>query len=120
MSILDLAKWAGWNAGMGKRAPHLLSSELLLQIQEPHVDWPHNRTPAPEREYALGWVVEKFPWANHPTLWHTGSNNLNFAEILVDRTEDLGVVVMTNFPGLRGHAATEEVTKVLYLDYASN
>lgn len=118
MSVLDFATWAGWNAGAGKRAPHILSEATLAEIQRPHVRTPHIENPAPgtpsEGEYALGWGIIQFDWAKAPLLAHNGSNGMNLAKALVDTRNDLSVVVLTNFPGAKAESAAEEVQRHLY------
>ena len=52
-----------------------------------------------------------------PVLTHNGSNGMNLAKILVDPAQDLGVVVLTNFPEDKAEAATSEVIERLYREY---
>jgi CubicO group peptidase (beta-lactamase class C family) len=47
MSIRDCARWAGWNAGQGKRGPALVSPETLRDLQSIHVQTPVRRNPPP-------------------------------------------------------------------------
>lgn len=121
MSVLDFATWAGWNAGAGKRSPALVSPETLARLHRPHISTGKRPDPPPgtpqEGEYALGWGLVKFDWATHPLLTHSGSNGINFAVILVDVAQDLGVVVLTNFPEDKAQAATGEVIEALYREY---
>jgi hypothetical protein len=42
---------------------------------------------------------------------------MNLAKILVDPAQDLGVVVLTNFPEDKAEAATSEVIERLYREY---
>jgi len=51
-------------------------------------------------------------------LEHNGSNTMNLAKILVDPEGDLGVVVMTNFPGEGAETATRIALENLYRRYA--
>lgn len=123
MSVLDFAAWAGWNAGSGKRGPALVKPETLDRIHRPHIrtgKLPNPRPGTPhEGEYALGWGVVKFDWSKGPVLTHNGSNGMNFAKILVDPGQDLGVVVMTNFPEEKAEEATSSVMQTLYCRYGS-
>lgn len=118
MSILDFARWAGWNAAAGRRGPALLKPETLARIHRPHVRTPRLDHPAPGTpttgEYALGWGVVTFDWARRPVLTHNGSNSMNLAVILVDPAGDLGIVVATNFPEQRADAAARELVEALY------
>lgn len=123
MSVLDFAKWAAWNAGEGKRGPALVSPETLKTIHTPHVKTPHIEKPHPgtpqDGEYAYGWGIVKFDWAAKPLLQHNGSNSLTLAKIAVDTEADLGIVVMTNFPGEKAEQATAAVLEKLYKDFAT-
>jgi CubicO group peptidase (beta-lactamase class C family) len=123
MSVLDFAAWAGWNAGAGKRGPALVKPETLARLHRPHIKTGKLPNPRPgtpqEGEYALGWGVVKFDWATHPLLTHNGSNGMNLAVILVDVEQDLGIVVLTNFPEGKAVAAADEVLERLYREFGS-
>ena len=123
MSVLDFAKWAGWNAAGGKRGPALVKPETLDRIHRAHISTGKIPNPRPgtpqEGEYAMGWGLVKFDWTRTPVLTHNGSNSMNFAKILVDRDKDLGVVVMTNFPEKQAEAAASEAQETLYKRFAS-
>ena len=116
MSILDLATWAAWNAGGGRRSPPLVSEETLGRLQTAHVA---GDPPAPTG-YGLGWGVTTFDWTAHPVLHHAGSNDLNYAFILVDPVNDLAIVVATNFPIGNSRPAVEEIRRHLYLAYVAD
>jgi CubicO group peptidase (beta-lactamase class C family) len=122
MSVLDFATWAGWNAGRGKRGPALVRPETLEAIHRPRISTGKLPQTAPgtpqEGQYALGWGVLKFDWTTRPVLEHNGSNTMNLAKILVDPEGDLGVVVMTNFPGEGAETATRIALENLYRRYA--
>ncbi|WP_112324139.1 serine hydrolase domain-containing protein [Oceanibium sediminis] len=122
MSILDYAKWAGWNAGQGARGPALVAPETLRHIQTAKVQTPERPYPPPGTPstggYALGWGIVTFAWSDGPVLTHNGSNSMNLARIVVDTERDLAVVVTTNFPGGRANAAAGEVMQNLYEAYA--
>ncbi len=122
MSVLDYAKWAGWNAGQGRRGPALVSSETLKLIQSVHVETPVRENPPPGTPetggYGLGWGVVAFDWSDKPMLTHNGSNSMNIARLVIDTERDLAVVVLSNFPGQRASTAVGEVMRNLYLEYA--
>ena len=59
----------------------------------------------------------KFDWATHPLLTHNGSNSMNLAVVLVDVEQDLGIVVLTNFPEKKAEAAASEMIERLYREY---
>jgi CubicO group peptidase (beta-lactamase class C family) len=121
MSILDFARWAGWNAGEGRRGPALVKPETLRFIHAPKVATPPFKNPKPGTpttgEYAFGWGVVKFDWTGHPVLQHNGSNSMNLAKIMIDVDNDLGVVVTTNFPEQKADEAASEVAEALYRQF---
>ncbi|MDD8021979.1 MAG: serine hydrolase [Paracoccaceae bacterium] len=122
MSVLDYAKWAGWNAGQGKRGPALVTPETLNVIQSSHVQTPVRRNPPPGTPetggYGLGWGIVAFDWAGKPLLTHNGSNSMNLARLVIDPDQDLGVVVLTNFASQPANVAVGEVMQHLYQTYA--
>jgi CubicO group peptidase (beta-lactamase class C family) len=122
MSILDFARWAGWNAGEGRRGPTIVTPQTIKFIHAPQVKTPRIENPKPGTpqtgEYAFGWGVVKFDWTQKPVLSHNGSNSMNLAKILVDVDNDLGIVVTTNFPEQKADAAAAEVVEALYRGYA--
>lgn len=121
MSVLDFARWAGWNAGGGRRGPALVSPETLARIQEPHVTTPALPNPPPgtpaQGQYALGWGVVKYDWSPRPLLNHNGSNQMMLAKILVDTQADFAVVVMTNAGGKDAESGAAAVVRHLYETY---
>jgi len=104
---------AAWNAAEGRRGPALVKPETLKDLHRPRVKTgplPGSKPGTPlEGEYALGWGVIKFEWTPTPVLEHNGSNSMNLAKILVDRSQDLGVVVMINFAPDRSEQPAKEV-----------
>lgn len=122
MSILDYAAWAGWNAGQGKRGPALISTDTMKNIHAGHVQTPVRHNPPPGTPdtgwYGLGWGLVAFDWAGKPLLTHNGSNSMNLARIVIDTEQDLGVVVVTNFPGASANTAAGNVAQYLYQKYS--
>lgn len=118
MSVLDFARWAGWNGGEGRRGPHIVKPETLKDLHRPRVKTgplPGAKPGTPqEGEYALGWGVLKFDWTPTTVLEHNGSNGMNFAKILVDPSQDLGVAVLTNIAPERSEKPTKELLEMLY------
>src|SRR5690606_27299796 len=106
-----------------KRGPALVKPETLKRLHTPVVTTPAIKAPKPgtpkSGQYALGWGLAKMDWTPKPVLTHNGSNSLNLATILVDPDRDLGIVVMTNFPGEKADTAVFELLKWLYLRYAA-
>ncbi len=74
MSILDFARWAGWNAGEGKREPQLVRPETLRKLHTPVISMPEKKEAAPgtpsHGRYALGWGELTVPWAPGPLLYN--------------------------------------------------
>ena len=122
MNVLDFAAWAGWNAGAGRRGPALVKRETLASIHAARISTGKIANPRPgtpsQGEYALGWGLVKFDWTATPVLTHNGSNSFNLAKILVDTHNDVGVVVMTNFPAGKADDAANEATESLYKRFA--
>ena len=122
MSVLDFAAWAGWNAGRGKRGPALVKPDTLANIYRPRITVAKLASSGPgtpkEGQYAFGWGVVKFDWTSGPVLTHNGSNSMNLAKIIVDPDHDLGVVVMTNFPGETAEQAANETIETLFRRHA--
>src|SRR5262249_47577844 len=86
MSVLDFARWAGWNAGEGRRGPKLVRPETLKKLHTPVISFerPNPATGTPSTgKYALGWGEAVVDWAPEPLITHTGSNNMNLAQIWI-------------------------------------
>jgi CubicO group peptidase (beta-lactamase class C family) len=120
MSVKDFATWAGWNAGEGKRGPALVKPETLKRLHTPVVTMtikdPKPGTPK-SGAYAMGWGQSQPEWADKPVLTHNGSNGMNFASVLVDVADDLGIVVVMNISGANADPASLEVMKALWGRY---
>lgn len=121
MSVLDFARWAGWNAGKGSRGPALLKPATLAILHAVHTRTPPRPDAPPGTPdaggYGLGWGIVPFPWSDRPLLAHNGSNGMNLAKILVDTERDLAVVVLTNIGGKAADAAASAVQQALYERY---
>jgi hypothetical protein len=98
-----------------------VTPETLKRLYRAHVRTPRQENPPPgtpqDGEYGLGWGIVKFDWSDEPLLTHNGSNSMNLAKILIDTDKDLGIVVMTNFPGDRADLATAAVIEHLYREF---
>jgi hypothetical protein len=123
MSILDFAKWAGWNAGEGKREPALVKPETLKRIHQQHVEIaienPPPGTPT-SGGYAMGWGLVGMSWADGPLLTHNGSNGMNLAKVTLDTVKDFGVVAATNISGPGADAALNQITEHLFREYTGS
>jgi CubicO group peptidase (beta-lactamase class C family) len=121
MSILDFARWAGWNAGEGKREPKLIRPETLRKLHTPVITMPEKKEAAPgtpsHGRYALGWGELTVPWAPGPLLYHGGSNGLNLAHIWIDRNRDLAIVTATNISGRKADEGLLALVRELYTQF---
>ena len=122
MSVLDFARWAGWNAGGGNRPPALVRPETLARWHQMVIAIPPRPGAAPgtpgQGRYGLGWGERTVPWAPHPLLHHAGSNTMNLAYAWIDPRRDLAIVIVTNLGGDRAQAALEALSQELYRRFA--
>ena len=109
MSILDFARWAGWNAGEGKRGPALVKPATLRKLHTPVFTMPPQKDAAPGTppggKYALGWGEVPVAWAPEPLISHGGSNGMNLAHIWLDPKRDFAMVLATNIGGAKAKKA---------------
>ena len=122
MSVLDFARWAGWNAGEGKRGPALVRPTTLKRLHTPVVAIPIGPNGGPGTPtrggYGLGWGEVTVNWAPEPLLQHAGSNGMNLAHIWLEPKRDLAMVVLTNLGGEKADAALLTVAQQLYSQFA--
>ncbi|QDT78832.1 serine hydrolase domain-containing protein [Gimesia maris] len=117
LSILDLATWAGWNAGNGTRAPcNIVKPEMVEKIHTPVFTIKGENRPGtpPKGKYAHGWGWVTVDWAPYPLLYHGGSNGKNLAQIWIDKKKDIAIVIMTNIGGQQADDALRGIAKELY------
>ena len=123
MSVLDFARWAGWNAGEGKRGPKLVRPETLKKLHTPVISMPEMKAAAPgtptRGQYALGWGALPMDWAPEPLIYHGGSNQKNLAHIWVEPRRDFAMVLVTNIGGLKADAALFALAPELYAKFAA-
>lgn len=122
MSILDFARWAGWNAGEGKRQPYLVKPETMRKLHTPVVSMPEKKDAAPgtpsHGRYALGWSEMSVEWAQSPLVYHGGSNGMNLAHIWIDKSRDLAIVTATNIGGRKASQGLVALAGELYSKHA--
>jgi len=122
MSILDFARWAGWNAGEGKRGPKLAQPETLKKLHTPVISMPEKKEAAPgtpsSGQYALGWGQVHVDWAPEPLLYHGGSNQKNLAHIWLEPKRDFAMVLVTNIGGSKANEALQALASTLYARFA--
>ncbi|MDZ4163863.1 MAG: serine hydrolase domain-containing protein [Smithellaceae bacterium] len=122
LSILDFARWAGWNAAEGKRGARLVKPETMRKLHTPVIAMPEKKdappgTP-PGGKYALGWGELHPDWAPQPLLYHGGSNGMNLAKIWIDKKRGLAIVMATNISGRKADEALQKLVFELYKTFA--
>jgi len=115
MSVLDFARWAGWNAGEGRRGPKLVQPETLKKLHTPVVSMPERKDGG---KYALGWAQVNVEWAPESLIHHAGSNQKNLAHIWVAPKRDLAMVLVTNVATPGASDALLGLASALYTKYA--
>lgn len=122
MSILDFARWAGWNAGDGKREPHLVKPQTMQKLHTPVISLPEKKNAPPgtprQGKYGFGWGEVTVDWAPDPLLYHGGSNVKNLAHIWIDRKRDIAMVTATNIGGQNADEALMKLARELYTTFA--
>jgi CubicO group peptidase (beta-lactamase class C family) len=121
MSVLDFARWAGWNAAEGKRGPELVGTETLKKLHTPVISFEiQNAAPGTPRsgKYALGWGEVGVDWAPEPLLQHAGSNGMNLAHIWVEPKRDFAMVLVTNIAHAKADPALIALARELYTQFA--
>jgi CubicO group peptidase (beta-lactamase class C family) len=122
MSVLDFARWAGWNAGEGKRGPKLVQPETLKKLHTPVISMPDKKDAAPgtppRGKYALGWGQLPVEWAPEPLIYHGGSNEKNLAHIWLEPKRDFAMVLVTNIGGSKANEALNALAPELYARFA--
>jgi CubicO group peptidase (beta-lactamase class C family) len=121
LSLLDFARWAGWNAGEGRRGPSLVSPETLKKLHAPVVDMPEKKDAAPgtpsRGRYALGWGEVTVEWAAEPFVFHGGSNTNNLAHIWIQPQYDFAMVLVTNIGGSKAEEALIAMASQLFAKF---
>lgn len=122
MSVLDFARWAGWNAAEGKRGPALVRPETLKLLHTPVISPPPRPDAAPgtpkSGDYCLGWGRASVDWAPAPILHHAGSNSMNLAHIWVDPEHDFAMVIVTNISNRKADEALFAIAPKLYEQFS--
>ncbi len=122
MSVLDFARWAGWNAGEGKRGPALATPATLKKLHTPVIatEVQKNHTPGTPGggQYALGWGVVTLGQPPVTFLMHSGSNGENLAYVSVDLKHDFAMVLLTNMGGTKAEEALTALAPQLYHQFA--
>jgi CubicO group peptidase (beta-lactamase class C family) len=120
LSVMDFAKWAGWNAGEGKRGPALVASATLQKLHTPIIKFkrPHAEPGTPATgEYGLGWGKIRLNWCPDGIITHSGSNRKNLAQIFLLPRRDWAMVVMTNVGGKQADRGLRRLRDELYRQF---
>jgi CubicO group peptidase (beta-lactamase class C family) len=124
MSVLDFARWAGWNAANGNRGPALVKPETLRRLHAPVIEMPPKPDAPPGTpslgRYGFGWVTLSLPFSRGPFLFHGGSNEMNLANILLQPEHDFAMVMMTNVGGRIADEALKALAVELYETFGPN
>ncbi len=119
MSILDFARWAGWNAGEGKREPQLVRPETLRKLHTPVTSTPEKKEAAPgtpsHGRYALGWGELTVPWAPGPMLYYAARTDES--PNLIFRNHESANVTATNFSSLKADEGLLALARELYIQF---
>jgi CubicO group peptidase (beta-lactamase class C family) len=107
MSVLDFARWAGWNAGEGKRGPKIIPTETFKRLHGPD-----------DNGHGMGWGVVHVPWAAEPLRSHIGSDGRYLAHIWIDPNCDFGMVMVTNISTPRADDALYNLAEQLHAKFA--
>jgi CubicO group peptidase (beta-lactamase class C family) len=117
MSVLDFARWAGWNASEGKRGPELVGAETLKRLHTPVISYEVPKA-APwwptSWKYAMGWGEWVVDWASEPLLAHAGSNKFNLAHIWINPKRDFAIVMVTNIYTSKADQGLTALARELY------
>lgn len=123
LSLMDFAAWANWQTGEGRRGPALVRPETMRRMHAKVIDIAIQKdaatgTPgsvqATNAGYALGWGLITLPYASEPFIFHGGSNEMNYAMILLQPQHDFAMVMMTNIGGPKGDDAFKALGAELY------
>jgi len=121
LSVLDFARWAGWNAGEGARGPGLVKPETLKKLHTPVVTMSEKKDAAPGTHwrggYGLGWGQLTVPWSHEPLGFHAGSNTKNLAHVWIQPQHDFAMVIVTNIAGEKADEGLYTLAAVLYATF---
>jgi CubicO group peptidase (beta-lactamase class C family) len=102
-SIVDFVRYAAWHAAERDAKPVLLSPASFQKLH----------TPLEGQDYALGWNVSRRGWAGGRTLFHNGTNTMNFAVMWLAPRRNFAVVAATNAGGPQADKACDEAVGAL-------
>ncbi len=109
LSILDLARYANFHLGGAKNSP----------VDHGTLQFTHAPVP-PGDDYALGWVVLKRDWAGGTTLFHNGSNTMNYTVMWLAPRKKFAAVASCNIGDPAGPEACDAAITFLIKKYLTN
>jgi CubicO group peptidase (beta-lactamase class C family) len=86
-SLGDLAKYAAFHMAGERGESKLLKAESFKKL---HTAIPDNQ------DYALGWIVQKRPWAKGRLLVHAGSNTMFYVIVWMAIDDNRAIIVASN------------------------
>ena len=70
------------------------------------------------QQFGLGWVNIIMPWlSSSPSLFHNGSNTMNYAEMWISAENNTGIGVVTNLGGDSARKAVREMSELIANKY---
>lgn len=102
LSILDFARYANFHLGLEKDAPLDPDSLSFLHTPVP-----------PSKDYAVGWVCVKRPWAGGTALTHNGTNTMNYAVMWLAPDRKFAAVAACNIDSGLGAPACDQAVSFL-------
>src|SRR5262249_2266277 len=111
-TIGDWAKYVQLHlVGERKGATKLLRPESFVTLHTPVADG---------SKYAMGWVVDRRPWADGRVLTHNGSNTMWFCVTWIAPEKDFAVLVTCNEGGDEATKACDEASWALIQDHLAH
>ena len=86
-SVGDLAKYAVFHMAGERGESKLLKAESFKKLHTAVAD---------NHDYALGWIVQKRPWAKGRALMHNGSNTMFYVVVWMAPDKNCAVIVASN------------------------
>jgi CubicO group peptidase (beta-lactamase class C family)/dienelactone hydrolase len=102
-SLEDWSKYLALHLQAARGQARLLKAETFQKLQ----------TPAPDEEYAMGWIATELPWADGLVLAHNGSNTMWFAEAWIAPKKNVAYVAAANMGMPAGEAACDAAIAAL-------
>jgi CubicO group peptidase (beta-lactamase class C family) len=111
LSILDCARYAAF---------HLAAARGEIAELRDYRDEMYE--PAKGSNYAMGWIVEKRPWAKGKVITHAGSNTMFYTVIWIAPERNFACVVATNIADRENEVAgaCDEIVGELIKKYVLN